>query len=282
MSQVEQIILNCSRRREGWRGHSLVRSLTAVSCLVLLLCLLPVTTRAEELVDVAKFKQRADEWLTLRREIAHSQGEWQKEQELLKSEITLLNEQKAHLTSRLAESKSALQELEKRLSILSEKLPIDGKELEQLEVVVEKSETYLRLWQTRLPAFSQDSFSTVFAQLAPETVSEDGLGERLQRLVNLHSQLQQFTRTVHVGSLILTPPNKKPRQMEAVFLGTSVGYAVALDGTQAAVAFPGEEGWQWNWRPELAKNIRNVLACYRKEQPAAFIPLPVKFERKSR
>jgi hypothetical protein len=270
------------RREEGRRGRRLAAGRMAAVCVGLSLCLLPVDMgRAEEPVDIAGFKQKADEWLALRREIARSQAEWQKERELLKSEVDLLGEQKDHLAARLDEQESELRKLEEKLRETGGELPTDGDEAERLKTAVAESEAYLRQWRARLPLFLSEALDKTFAQIEPGIADEAGLGERLQRVVNLHAQLQQLTRSVNVGSILLTGPNGKSRQMEAVLLGTAVGYAVALDGSLAAVGFPGADGWQWDWRPELAYSIRNMLACYRKEQPAAFVHLPVRVEGRS-
>jgi len=276
----KRIIEAPSRWKTLCRVVMLSRVGVALSCLGLFFGPFSIVPgHAEDAVGLARCKQLADEWLSLRREIGQTRGEWQKEQELLQSEVAMLRELHEQHVVRLAEQEAALRDVEETMRALGRDSSQDGDNMERLKAAVVAGEACLQRWQTRLPAFLAESLHGEFSRLAMESGADSGLGERLQRVVNLNTQLQLLTRAVNVGSLVLTTPAGDQQQMDVVFWGLAVGYAVAPDASLAAVAYPDKSGWQWTWRPDLAVGIRNVLASYRKDQPAVFVPLPVRVER---
>ena len=67
--------------------------------------------------------------------------------------------------------------------------------------------------------------------------------------------------------------------MDVLQLGLGTAFAVAADGSQAAIGTPGAEAWQWEWRADLAAPIRVALQVYNKKRPAEFVSLPLQLGR---
>jgi glyoxylate reductase len=62
--------------------------------------------------------------------------------------------------------------------------------------------------------------------------------------------------------------------MKVIYFGLAVAYAVNDDGTFALVGRPGEGGWKFDERPELAGEITRLIATTVGDLDAAFISLP--------
>jgi len=144
---------------------------------------------------------------------------------------------------------------------------------------VDVAEQSLRRWQERLPPLLLGPLRDSLAKLPRKgtaPASAASLAERLQLVFGIYAQLQQLTRSVHIGRMVLTTPDSRQAEMEIVFIGLATAYAVSADNTRAAVGSADEETWIWRWRGDLAPAVRQLLSCYRKESPPAFVNLPVR------
>jgi hypothetical protein len=122
----------------------------------------------------------------------------------------------------------------------------------------------------------EDSFERLPESTAPE--NPNILAQRLRLAVSLFSELEQLNCSVHADKLILEDPQGMQQEMDVIFLGLGVGFAVSPDNARAAVGHLMREGMVWEWDPNLASSIRHAWSCYQKEKPAVFVGLPLTFE----
>ena len=62
--------------------------------------------------------------------------------------------------------------------------------------------------------------------------------------------------------------------MQVIYFGLAMAYAVNEDGSLALSGKPTSDGWKFEESPNLAGDIRNLIASATGDQDAAFIQLP--------
>jgi hypothetical protein len=128
-----------------------------------------------------------------------------------------------------------------------------------------------------LPPLLQGDLSTDLDRLPPpdRPVTAADVGERLRLVFTLTTEIEQYDTGIHVGRLVLTPPDGTSRELDILQIGLGAAFAVSPDGAFAAKGRPGANAWEWEWQAELAEPILHALAVYRKKRPAEFVSLPL-------
>lgn len=219
-----------------------------------------------------------DRWITLREHLAQSDAKWREQKVVLEDEHRVLAREKEQVTAALREQQTA----NTVLSVDRDRARTRERTLKAalagLEGPVREAESDLRTWQKRLPDFLAAPLRARFRELpgpGKRAFDPADLSKRLERVLGLYAEIEQFDQGVHVGRMILTDPDGARREMRVLFLGFGAGFALTPDGADGACAVPTADGWQWKWEPQWAQPIRAALDCYEKVRPAAFIPLPM-------
>jgi hypothetical protein len=231
-------------------------------------------------LDIDAFEKKVRQWLDLRQELGRVKNEWQEQKELLTDELRMLERQKEGLAKVVETDRNRVQDLEKALDEGRREKDAYASALEKLHPCLLRAENSLKPWQRRLPFFMLQPLAETFKKLpesgAPKTPSD--LAQRIRTVISLYSQLEQLNCSIHAEKLIIRDPEGNEREMDVVFLGMAIGFAVSPDNALAAVGHVTAEGVIWNWDPGLAGAVRHAWSCYQKEKPAAFVDLPVDVE----
>lgn len=259
------------------RQHEILRLTRVAPVFFIAACSVgPLTLTAGS--GVAEVQATVRQWIALKQELSRMQTEWQEHKALLTDEMRLLERRRAELKRRLAEQDEKAKGADTGSAALQGRRRALQDTVASLAKSVEVAEQDLRRRQDRLPPLLLEPLNNSLAKLprrGTAPVSAASLAERLQLVFGIYAQLQQLTRSVHVGRMVLTTPDGPQAEMEVVFIGLATAYAVSADDTRAAVGCPNEETWTWHWRGELAPAVRQLLSCYRKKSPAAFVNLPL-------
>jgi hypothetical protein len=101
------------------------------------------------------------------------------------------------------------------------------------------------------------------------------LGERMQNIIGILSEVDKFNSAVTVVSEIKKADDGKEVAVRTMYLGLGAAYYVDKSGTTAGVGVPGDDGWQWTARNDLAPKIAKLIYIYENASAAEFVPLPV-------
>jgi hypothetical protein len=109
-----------------------------------------------------------------------------------------------------------------------------------------------------------------------EEKRSDGLSKRLLTLINLASEVEKFQQTVVVRQELRKDGEGREFNMEVIYFGLSVAYAVNEDESLALIGKPdGKSGWKFEEHKELAGEIRKLIDCTKGDADPAFISLPI-------
>jgi len=223
-------------------------------------------------------KSQVREWVTLRGEIGRVRGDWVEEEQLLVAEQRLLVRRADDLRGQLDESEREKADAVAAMGQAKADCMTADESLSGLLDAVRHAEAHMRSCRRRLPPLLQDQLTASFAAL--ELSDADGeprrVAERLQVVAALYAELQRLAKGVHTGKMLMTDAAGDTREMEVLFVGLTVGYAVSLDNTRAASGRPAARDWTWQWDAALAPAVRDALALARRDRAPALVTLPMR------
>lgn len=210
-------------------------------------------------------------WVGLERQQDVLKNNWSQQQPILQQQLFLLQKEQEELDA-LLESTADLQgEVErKRLELLE-----DQTSMEQTQLLVEQS-----LNQAVV------NIGRIFPQLPPPMTEawqgnlskfQGGLlttSERLQLIVDMYTQLDDFQKKITLREAILQLEDGSSFLVHQVYLGLSHGWYLSADGSQAAVGSSTPVGWQW--KPSSNANlIAEFISILDGSQSPELLTLPI-------
>ena len=206
-------------------------------------------------------------WTELRQEIATEKREWQAQKSQLEMEMSLLQKEFEALSEEQASfqafSDSGEQE---RQMLLARKEGLQGK-LDALEPLLDRMEAFLA-WET----------VAIPESIRPElTMKRKGrVVDRVQAVATDLIALEKCYGEFHVVREILKDSDGQGREMEVLYFGQAIAYAVSSNDDWAGIGQPHKPDWIWEDRPEMAPQVRKLLKIMEKEEVADFVELPLK------
>ena len=104
------------------------------------------------------------------------------------------------------------------------------------------------------------------------------LSERFQNVLGILNEVNKFNREIAVTSEVRTLADGTSAEVTALYVGIGQGYYVSADGKVAGVGSAAPEGWVWTPANDAAARVAKAIAILKNEQPASFVPLPVRVE----
>jgi len=217
------------------------------------------------------------EWIVLRQKIAAEKQDWEAQKVRWNEEISVLEAEKAALTSEIAEARQVTSSVEADRDRLSAEKAAMRRAMEASTPAVDRAEAVLRQWRGRLPAALAAPLGRSFDELpaSDDAARQTAVTRRLQRVIALYSQIETIQHGIHVVREIIPLQGGTRREVDVVYIGLARGFAVSGDDRWAAIGTPSDSGWEWSARPELAPAIRKAANVAGNTVPAALVDLPL-------
>jgi len=215
------------------------------------------------------------EWVNLRRELTEEKESWEEEKAQLEQEQDLLKKEQETLQNEIAIAREESLSIESQRSQLVKRKKILNNAIEECIPVFREAEKDLREWRAVIPSsLLSPPVKNAFDRL------KNGLGQsftqRLQLIVSLYGEIERLQNGVHVVKEVLEIEPGSSREMDVVYLGLAQGFAVSQDNLIAGVGVPSESGWQWEWRNDIAPEVRKAVDFHSHEKTADFVHLPMR------
>ncbi|NLF18026.1 MAG: DUF3450 domain-containing protein [Lentisphaerae bacterium] len=211
---------------------------------------------------------------------ARAQAEWSEQRPAHEGQIALLTQEVADAEERLERARKdadAAAEQHRQSAADAERA---RQSLAELAEPIDRAEADLKALWPSLPETLRTTLASPDTgrpdDATPAAKADAAVAERLQALLSRLTELDQFAQGVTLVRQELTEADRTRREMDCLYLGLAIAFAVAADGSRAAVGVPTATGWDWQWDAALAGPVRRAVAIYRKEQPAAWVTLPLR------
>jgi len=235
--------------------------------------------RAQEPAPVEATRAVMERWVETRSVIGKEKRDWQLGRELLDNRIALVQREIETMRTRIAEAAKNATDLEVQKAALAAENQrlVDG--ASSLSGPIAGLEMRTRRLLERLPEPLRERLK-LLSQRLPEKPGETKLtlGERFLTVVGLLNEVNKFQREITVTSEVRTLGDGTSAEVTAVYVGLGQGYYVTADGKAAGTGAATPDVWKWTPNNTAGPSIRRVITILKNEQPAAFVPVPVKVQ----
>jgi hypothetical protein len=249
--------------------------ISVVSIMAGVTCVSSVS-RAQSADDLCRL---TEEWVQLRSQLAAERADWDERKSLLSEEQSLLDQQIDAVREQLQALQGELQDLRIRYETMAERQSTYDALLTASQPVVARALSSCHELATRLPPALQLDLSAGLG-VDTDTPASEYLAKTLPAIFVFYASIQEANLKEQAVAVVLTPPDGKPREMDALFLGTALSFAVSRDVKYAAVGRPTESQWVWVWDNSLSRSIHDALAVHAGDAPAGLVTLPLRLENR--
>ena len=92
--------------------------------------------------------------------------------------------------------------------------------------------------------------------------------------ISILNKVDKFNSGITVTSEIRSIGDKS-LEVKTMYYGLAGAYFTSESAGYAGVGIPGKDGWSWSEKPELSKEIINLIETYEGTREATFVELPV-------
>ncbi len=212
-------------------------------------------------------------------------SQWLHTERLIASEATQWQEENTHLSQLLSLYQKELSLLQEELSKAGKNASLIDTEAEELKSKITASEearraliSYLNQLRprvtsliSRFPEPLQDQLLDQSAILAKK-VTNTNADSAFRSIVRVLQDAESFNRgfVIEQQEITLGDTNYHANVM---YFGLSRAYFLA--GEKAGIALPGQNGWTFTERNELADELEKAFAIQAKETPSAYFSVPL-------
>lgn len=221
-------------------------------------------------------------WVDTMRKIQQEKNDWKRDEEVLKNykeglekEISELQEKITDANNRKAGAeRDTLEQSKLRDQYATAKDALAS----SVRALEENMRNLLPILPTPLladPKVSQAVKELRRSLELPESKRNEGVAKRLQNLITLATEAEKFQQTVHLKQELHRNAEGREFNLQVLYFGLAFAYATDEAGNLALAGKPGPDGWKFQECPELAADIRRLIASTTGDLDATFVPLPL-------
>jgi hypothetical protein len=227
-------------------------------------------------VSLTAVRETLGQWVQTRQLISRTDAEWGAEKEMLEQTRALFERELASVRAGLGRVSTNSTVADREREVAEGELKRMNAALERAREQVMRLEGELKPLLALLPTPLKSSVQPLVDRLPADPAStKAAVTERMQTLVSLLNEVDKFQNAIAVVNE--KQPNAQGEQIsvDVIYVGLGVAYFVDATGDLAGVGSPETTGWKWETRPGIGKAVRDVIAMYRSQKPAAFVGLPL-------
>ncbi len=232
--------------------------------------------RARGQTRFAEARTTLEKWVETRQLISKESAEWQTDKQNMLDRIALLEKEQQLLTEQIAKAEATATQVDKERQKLVE-------ENDALTVAAGAIRTSLAQLEKRVlaayksfPDPLRERIDPLYRRIpATPATARLSLGERMQNVIGILSEVDKFNSAITVVSEIKKADDGKEVAVRTMYLGLGAAYYVDKSGGIAGVGAPGEDGWRWTPRNDLAAKIAKLIYIYENASAAEFVQVPV-------
>lgn len=211
------------------------------------------------------------QWTELEHQRDTLLANWRTDRPILEQQLSLLERETRELTELIETSAREQDDVEqRRLELLEEQTRLE-QEQAALESSLARAARELRSLHTQLPPPLVDAWAADLRRLDDPLMTAT---ERLQLVIELLQQLDDFEQRVTLHEAVMTLDDGRDHLVTQVYLGLSHGWYVTDDRRFAAAGVAGPAGWQWTPVSEGAA-IADIVGILERRLEPDLVSIPL-------
>lgn len=221
------------------------------------------------------------QWVETMSRIQQEENDWKRDKEVLANYKEGLEKEIEDLKERIASAETRKQGADKEsLDKVAERDSLVAAR-DELATTVRRLEEQIVTKLPLLPAplAAEPKIAQAIEELnlslaLPADKRDTKVSKRLLNLITLVSETEKFQQTVHIRPELHKDRAGREYNMQVIYFGLAMAYAVNDDGSLALSGKPTDKGWVFEETPQLAPIIGDLIAATTGNKDAAFIQLP--------
>ena len=211
------------------------------------------------------------QWTGLEHQKDLLRANWRRDKPVLEQQLSLLERESRKLNQFLKESSQKQGEVEqRRLELLEQQTQLE-QEQTALEHTLKQAGIRLKALHAQLPPPLFEGWQKDLPRLENPVLTGS---EKLQLVLNLLGQLDDFQQKVTLNETAMTLEDGKEYLVKQVYLGLSHGWYITADQSHAAAGMAYPDGWKWTPVTDGAQIARIIAILERRASPELItIPL---------
>lgn len=217
-------------------------------------------------------------WIETQQIIAKERNDWQQGKEILADRLELVKKEITSLEEKIAQAQGSVAEAAKQ----RDELQVQEDQLKAVSAQLTKSviamETQMRRLLKQLPEPISTRLQPLIQRIPDDPANAKvSVAERFQNVLGILNELNKANTEIAVNYEVRTLANGKPAEVRAMYVGLAQAYYVSANG-EAGIGRPGADGWTWEPSATVANDVMMALDILQGKQTPAFVPLPVKIQ----
>ena len=241
--------------------------------MVAVLGLIATALRAAE-SPYKESRSTLEKWVETRQLISKTEAAWQSDKETLQQTVQLFERELRSLQEQISKFSTNNSQIAKERGEAEALKNSSDAALKAAREFAAGLETQIKALVPRLPVPLQEILKPLLNRLPTDPNTRMTAAERLQVCVGILSELDKFNNAVSLFSEKRANTKGEDVAVETVYVGLGAAYFTNDAGDFAGTGVPGQKGWDWQTRAELAPTVREIIQIYRNERAARFVSLP--------
>ncbi len=250
--------------------------MAGITALGLTLCL-PLLAQGQKNNKIEESRTIIQEWVKTRQIISKEKNDWREQKELIEFRIDLFKSEIEDLDKAISDAEEAASDAERK----REELQLQSNSFKSAVNVIDSAagnyEIRLRDLTKQFPKPLLDKIEPLLSKM-PKNPRQTGLtsGERMAVVVGVLNEVHKFNGAITLVSDLREVRPGETAEVKTLYLGLGQAFFVDAKGRYAGVGKPSPEGWEWEFRNELASSISDAIAIYEGiKPPDSFVELPI-------
>jgi len=210
--------------------------------------------------------------------ISKERKDWAQGKEILLGRLELVRAEIAGLEQKIAEAQASVDAANAKRDELAAEVgrlqALDGR----LKEAATRMEAELRRLLAQVPEPVRTKLDQLIQRIpADPTKTNASAPERFQNVLGILNELNRANTDVAVTYEVRELADGRPAEVRVLYIGLAQAYYVGANG-DAGIGRPTAEGWKWEPRREIAKDVLTALEIIQGKHTPAFVPLPVQLQ----
>ncbi|MFM2297979.1 MAG: hypothetical protein RL117_1686 [Verrucomicrobiota bacterium] len=213
----------------------------------------------------------------------------QSEENAWKSDQEILSNYKEGLLAEKATYQKQIEEAKQRASAASQESTNKINQRDQFIAAEKALSEHLKTMETEFvkqiptlpaPLLKMPKMATGIETLkknlsAPNEAENADVGKRTSNLTEMIAEIEKFQQNVTVTNELHKNSSGQEFNMQVVYMGLAIAYAVNDDASFALVGRPSESGWKFSEKNEIAADVKKLILTATTEKDVSLTILPV-------
>ncbi|MCC5806171.1 MAG: DUF3450 family protein [Opitutales bacterium] len=245
---------------------------TAAAAVVTVVYAAPLPARA---IDLDETTSTLKEWVQTERIISRERADWEVERSTLRDLIAVYADELEQLEEMITRAEEDTTAVDARRAELTDRL--DG--LREVQSVlrdqITAEEARVRELVRYFPEPLRKELQPLINRLPrPGREVEMGLSQRMQNVVGILTQADNFNRTVTIETE-LRETDAGSIAVTTMYFGLGIAYFIDGSGQHAGYGVPAADDWSWTSDPEYTPVVQQLFNVYRRNVLATYVNTPI-------